>query len=92
MSLILAYSIPKVICKTGTPSVKNGRILVDNNLNISHENIDIDINQEDFCALISYFLTNTDLVENDPRLELVKAIKKYKIKEGYNKNNKRIVI
>lgn len=37
-----------------------------------------DISYEDFCCLIHYFLTNTDLEKDDPRLVLMKRIKSMK--------------
>ena len=48
------------------------------------------IGQFDFCTLIEYFLTNTDLINNDERIILIDKIKKAKIIDGFNKNNKRI--
>lgn len=33
-----------------------------------------DMPMEDFCAMVEYVLTNTDLMRSDPRIELVKRI------------------
>lgn len=51
---------------------------------------DLYINIEDFCCLVDYFFTNTDLEENDPRLALIEKIKRYIIIEGFNPGNKRL--
>ncbi|HRZ18470.1 MAG TPA: hypothetical protein P5136_00195 [Methanofastidiosum sp.] len=46
---------------------------------------DLEIPIDEFCNLIEYVLTNTDLVDmNDPRLLLTNWIKKTQIIEGYN--------
>lgn len=38
----------------------------------------------DFCEIIRYFLTNTDLAKGDPRLKLLKELKKARKAKGYN--------
>lgn len=52
-------------------------------VNIRHpeSGIEIDVSFDDFCCAIQYFLTNTDLTENDPRKELIELIKKSKVKD-----------
>jgi len=50
---------------------------------------DYRINIGDFCALVEYVLTNTDLADDDPRRELVRHIKTYKEVDGFNQGNKR---
>jgi len=50
-----------------------------------------EITYDDFCGMVRYFLTNTDLNnEHDPRMELVKMIKEAVAIEGYNKSGYRI--
>jgi hypothetical protein len=43
----------------------------------------LEIDSKDFCVLVLYFLTNTDLVENDPRLDLIEKVKSLKQIPGY---------
>lgn len=42
------------------------------------------IGPKDFNSMVMYVLTNTDLVPNDTRLELIEHIKKLKIVKGFN--------
>ncbi len=51
-----------------------------------------DVGLEDFCELVKYVLTNTDLLPHDPRTELVKKIRKAKVTHGYMKGKKRYEI
>lgn len=59
---------------------------------------DYEISIEDFCEMVIYVLTNTDLWNSDdPRLGLVRIIKKLKILKGHGadlslrfKNDKRL--
>ena len=44
---------------------------------------DYEISMSDFCALVMYVLTNTNLDPNDPRYDLVDAVKKLKITDGF---------
>jgi len=44
---------------------------------------EIEITHDDFCQVIEYFLTNEDLYENDPRLELFERLKKAEIGKGH---------
>jgi hypothetical protein len=43
------------------------------------------IPMKDFVLAVEYVLTNSDLYENDPRLELIETIKKSSIVDGWNK-------
>ena len=43
-----------------------------------------EIGMTDFCALIYYVLTNSDLDHDDPRLRLFECLKKAGIGPGYN--------
>jgi len=77
MSLILENSpsgTGKIIAKTFDAS----KIL----LHGQEKNLEIDA--KDFCCLIMYYLTNTDLDLKDPRLELIKIIKSLRQLPGYN--------
>ena len=44
---------------------------------------EIEIGFQDFAALVNYWLTNTDLEEDDPRIELIKSIAELKPVEGW---------
>lgn len=44
----------------------------------------------DFCELVYYGMTNTDLKEGDPRLELLERLKKLSVVEGFNDGGKRL--
>jgi len=44
---------------------------------------DYEISMSDFCALVMYVLTNTNLDPSDPRYDLVDAIKKLKVAKGF---------
>lgn len=50
------------------------------------------ITMNDFVAAAMYVLTNTDLEENDPRLEFVKAVQRLKPVKGFNRGSKRLTI
>ena len=89
MSLILEKSEPKIWCKTGLVfAFRNGHPIPTSDVHIFHENIDIKIDKDDFCQLVYYFLTNTDLEENDRRLKLIEDIKKLKQVKGYGIHTK----
>ena len=45
---------------------------------------------EDFCSSVIYVMTNTDLVEDDPRLKLIEWAKTLKETDGWNSGNKRL--
>jgi len=49
------------------------------------------VNYNDFCSLVHYVMTNEDLVQDDIRLKFLEIISKYKLVEGWNPRNKRIV-
>lgn len=82
MSLTLDYG-------TEPPGVaamsRDGRMLFD---------AGIDISNEDWCELVKYQLTNSDLVVNDPRMKLVYALGiSHRIVTGYNgPGSRRIVL
>ena len=61
----------------------NGKGLFDDCVFIGEYNIHI----EDFCSLVEYVFTNTDLEENDVRIETVEIIIKYIYVNGFNPNN-----
>ena len=44
---------------------------------------DYQLTMEDFAAMVRYVIRNTDLQEDDPRIELVEQIKKLRIVEGF---------
>lgn len=48
------------------------------------------IDLTDFCALVEYVLTSTDLMAVDPRLELLRKIAELNVVEGYNPGGKRL--
>ncbi len=62
-----------------------GRGVLNNKVTVGDYEIDL----EDFCLLAEYVFTNTDLEDNDVRIETVERIKEYKQVEGYNAGNKR---
>jgi hypothetical protein len=45
---------------------------------------DYQIPMEDFCEMVKYVLTNTDLEPEDPRLELLEFVKGLKPVDGWN--------
>jgi len=53
----------------------------------------LEIDNSDFCELVLYFLTNTDLdPEHDSRESLLKTLKELNITEhGYNQGYRRII-
>ena len=77
MSLILDNS-------KGNPWVKLNFL---NELTIGDYEIDLD----DFCQMVKYVLSNTNLAEDDPRIDLVATIKTGEQMLGYGGNGKRIV-
>lgn len=44
----------------------------------------IRIGPKDFAAVVYYWLTNSDLLPEDPRTKLIMKIAELNIKEGYN--------
>lgn len=51
---------------------------------------DIDMSLDDFCAVVEYVLTNTDLLPCDPRADLLRRLKNFHPVPGYNNGNKRL--
>jgi len=51
---------------------------------------DAAIPADQFCEIVKYFLTNYDLVKNDPRRELVKFVKSLKTVEGWDEGRSRL--
>lgn len=82
MSLELSGTNPLVVAKSGIPSK--------NDINLYSKDSDIDIPMEDFCDLVEYTLTNTDLFPDDPRLKLIAKLKNADVTEGYNTGGSRI--
>lgn len=60
-------------------------------VHIAHpKNSFTDMPMEDFCAMVEYVLMNTDLMKNDPRVELVKRISfDLILAPGYNAGRQR---
>ena len=77
MSLFLSAS-GNIECKTESGSV--GRGILHGNIYIGDYDVDI----EDFCELVKYVLTNTDLSEYDVRKDLVHWIHSLDEVKGYN--------
>lgn len=78
MSLELSFTKPKVTVMTPPTYMYTERgpckvILLG----------EYEIPLDDFCKLVEYVLTNTDLDANDPRLELVDKIKRMEIVDGF---------
>lgn len=78
MSLELSFTEPKGTvafsrCDKKVTLVSEGRQL-----------LTIKMNMDDFCELVRYVLTNTDLEEEDPRRVLVAQIERMAIVEGFN--------
>lgn len=65
--------------------------LLGGSLTLRLESLTTEIPDDQFCELIRYFMTSTDLAKNDPRLKLLKKLKKATIGQGFNgKKTKRI--
>jgi len=71
---------------TGSDYIRCSMNFFNNSISIG----DVEITNDDFCALIYYFFTNTDLKEEDFRLDLINVIKNSTIVDGYNVGGKRI--
>lgn len=82
MSLELSGCDPLVIAKSGIP--------FRNSVLIYGKDTNIEMVMSDFCCLVEYALTNTDLLPDDPRLKLLEKIKQATIIDGYNQGNTRI--
>ena len=50
-----------------------------------------ELSMKDFRYMVSYVMTNTDLMPNDPRLILKEEIRRMTVQEGYNPGGKRLV-
>jgi hypothetical protein len=84
MSLELSGTNPLVVARSGIPGT--------NSINLYDGNSEKEIPMDDFCCLVEYALTNTDLLPDDPRLKLIDKIKLASTTEGYNPGNTRIVL
>ena len=77
MSLILSDTTPEITAKTHGGHIGSA-------VNLYGLGFDIEISLEDFCCLVNYVLTNTDLHKDDPRIPLVEKIKNLQLLPGYN--------
>ena len=84
MSLELSGTNPMVIAKSGIPGT--------NSINLYNSNNDMEIPMDDFCCLVEYVMTNTDLFPDDPRFKFIERIKQASITKGYDPYNVRIVL
>lgn len=66
--------------RSGVEGLYNNRVCVG----------DYEIEIEDFCALVLYVFTNTDLTDNDIRKQYAKRISNLIEVEGFNRGNKRL--
>lgn len=80
MSLILSAS-GNISCKT--QSNANGKGILWGQISLGEYDVDI----EDFCEMVRYVLTNTDLSEYDTRKNLVNWINSLEEVPGYNEGN-----
>ena len=72
MSLKLANSKPPIEAKTFGPGIQV--FWMSDTVLLGDYKIPID----DFCCLVEYVLSNTDVRPNDPRLKLVECVNKVK--------------
>ena len=49
-----------------------------------------EVSMRDFCDLVEYVLTNSDLEKNDPRVSLIARIANLNVVEGFNYCGKRL--
>jgi hypothetical protein len=82
MSLTLSKS--KVDCKTFSGVAGRGFFM--NEVRVG----DYYIQADEFAELVMYYLTNTDLSEDDPRLGLMKRIRRLENATGFNGTNIRL--
>jgi hypothetical protein len=89
MSLGLQSSHPKKLAAKSYHEFPSGRTRVAIGTQVSHaalgkvgENT-VDMPMDDFVQLVLYVLTNSDLSDNDPRLELVRLVKLMDVEEGF---------
>ena len=78
MSLELSKS--NVDCKSYPIEILEGYIKIGNE----------EIDPLDFCELVMYYMENTDLYPNDPRLNLIKRIENLHVIDGFSKGNCRL--
>lgn len=50
----------------------------DDTVNLTADDVDIQISFDDMCCMIEYFLTNTEIKYGDPRYELIENVKRIK--------------
>jgi len=50
-----------------------------------------ELSMKDFCYMVNYVMTNTDLEPYDPRIDLKESIKSMHLVPGFNKNGVRYV-
>jgi len=81
MSLKLSHSSDASHTITAKTWTADHVMLFSKELSSSHG---IEIDMRDFCELVLYVLTNTDLDPMDPRVRLVNLIREMKIVEGHN--------
>ena len=63
----------------GKPEIK---MWFDNTLRIRNEETEIQVSIKDLPAMIYYSIVNTPLVENDPRLTLLKVLSRLEVRPG----------
>jgi len=52
---------------------------------------DYEVSMKDFCYMVEYVMTNTDLEPDDPRIELKKSIGSMHLVAGFNKSGIRYI-
>lgn len=83
MSLELSGTNPMIMAVSGMPGTNTIKLYDNQN--------EMEIPMEDFCSLVEYALTNTDLLPDDPRYKLMYKIReKALVVEGYNPDSFRI--
>jgi len=87
MTLLLSGSDPHAEIKSGFACL-NDVILF--RIKDGDRKLTTEFSMDDFCDMVSYVMTNTDLAKNDPRPELIKRLNKLITVDGYNKGNKRL--
>lgn len=81
--MTLSRTKPIIDCKTSSKG--NGKGFIENEIRIGEHYVNV----EDFCEVVMYFLTNTDLEDQDPRLALVSRVKGLGFTQGWNDGNLR---
>ena len=93
MSLVLnasPHTSPKVEVSTSSIGGMQGKVHLAILKQAGPQMCEIGI--EDFLCAAAYVLTNTDLVENDARIEFQKWVSRLQSVDGYNKGNQRLDI